>query len=240
MNFLKILRKPFSSILLSTLMIFVSCEKNNLNIEFNENEISLHPFEKLKGQLIAINQLNLKDSKIEFNSRLDLNNFLLSEINNYYDTDIDFDDKLKSLSSAEEIFNWIKANTLFNQNDVDNLKIFSSNLTTLDFDQAVSILDNNITDLKDSNKFEKYQSIVNAVAIIEYEYPGYFTTENYQGIASKGGCAFALFKLGLASAALVGACSPPAVGASVGWTCYLAATAFIAASASVGIECGEN
>jgi hypothetical protein len=134
MNFLKILRKPFSSILLSTLMLFVSCEKNNLNIELSENEIRLYPFEKLKGQLIDINQLNLKDSKIEFNSRLDLNNFILSEINNYYDTDIDFDDELKSLSSAEEIFNWIKANTLFNQNDVDNLRFFSSNLTTLNFD----------------------------------------------------------------------------------------------------------
>lgn len=221
-------------------MLFVSCEKYNLNIELNENEIRLYPFEKLKGQLIDINQLNLKDFKIEFNSRLDLNNFLLSEINNYYDTDIDFHDELKSLSSAEEIFNWIKANTLFNQNDVENLRIFSSNLTTLDFDQAVSILENNITDLKDSNKFEKYQSIVNAVAIIEFEYPGYFTSEKDQGIVSKGGCAFALFKLGLAAAALVGACSPPAMGVSMGWTCYLAATAFIAASASVGIECGNN
>lgn len=51
---------------------------------------------------------------------------------------------------------------------------------------------------------------------------------------------FVLFKLGLAAAALVGACSPPAMGVSLGWTCYLAATAFIAASASVGIECGDN
>jgi len=91
----------------------------------------------------------------------------------------------------------------------------------------------------DLYKFEKYQSIVNGVALIEYQYPGYFTSENSQGLASRG-CAWALFKLGLASAALVAGCSPPAAGASVGASCYIAATSFIAASASVGMECGDK
>lgn len=105
------------------------------------------------------------------------------------------------------------------------------------FDEAVSILENKISNESiDSYKFEKYQSIVNGVALIEYQYPGYFTVENTQ---ARGGweCAWALGKLALASAGLVGGCSPPAMGASMAWTCYVAAASFIAASASVGMAC---
>jgi hypothetical protein len=240
MNILKTLRKPYLSLFLSGLILFVSCEQNDLNNEQNNREISLHPFETLKGQLMDVNKLNLNNSRTEFNSRLEQNNYILSEVNSYYGTNIDFDDSLKSLNTEEDVYDWIKSNTTFNQKDVDRLKNFSTNLISLGFDEAVDILENEISDENiDSFKFEKYQSIVNGVALIEYQNPGYFTSENSQGLASRS-CAWALFKLGLASASLVGACSPPAMGASVGWTCYVAATAFIAASASVGMECGDQ
>lgn len=240
MNILKTLRKPYLSLFLSGLILFVSCEQNDLNNEQNNREISLHPFETLKGQLMDVNKLNLNNSRTEFNSRLEQNNYILSEVNSYYGTNIDFDDSLKSLNTEEDVYDWIKSNTTFNQKDVDRLKNFSTNLISLGFDEAVDILENEISDENiDSFKFEKYQSIVNGVALIEYQNPGYFTSENSKGLASRS-CAWALFKLGLASASLVGACSPPAMGASVGWTCYVAATAFIAASASVGMECGDQ
>lgn len=240
MNILKTLRKPYLSLFLSGLILFVSCEQNDLNNEQNNRKISLHPFETLKGQLMDVNKLNLNNSRTEFNSRLEQNNYILSEVNSYYGTNIDFDDSLKSLNTEEDVYDWIKSNTTFNQKDVDRLKNFSTNLISLGFDEAVDILENEISDENiDSFKFEKYQSIVNGVALIEYQNPGYFTSENSQGLASRS-CAWALFKLGLASASLVGACSPPAMGASVGWTCYVAATAFIAASASVGMECGDQ
>ncbi|MEZ7945968.1 MAG: hypothetical protein QMC07_09370 [Flavobacteriaceae bacterium] len=240
MNILKMLRKPYLSLFLSALILFVSCEQNDLNNEQNNREINLHSFETLKGQLMDINKLNVNNSKTEFNSRLDQNNHLLSEVNSYYGTEIDFDDNLKSINTEEEIINWLKINTPFDENDIDNLKNFSSNLTSLGLEESVSTLENEISNEDmDLYKFEKYQSIVNGIALIEYQYPGYFTSENSQGLASRS-CGWALFKLGLASAALVAGCSPPAAGASVGASCYIAATSFIAASASVGMECGDN
>lgn len=238
-NFIKILRKPYLAIFLSALMLFVSCEQNDLSDVPNNREISLHTFEALKGQLMDINVLN-KSSRTEFDSRLEQNNNILNQVNNYYGTEIDFDVNLKSINTEEEIINWLKTNTPFDENDIDNLKNFSSNLTSLGLEESVSTLENKISNEDmDLYKFEKYQSIVNGVALIEYQYPGYFTSENSQGLASRG-CAWALFKLGLASAALVAGCSPPAAGASVGASCYIAATSFIAASASVGMECGDK
>jgi len=247
MKIFKTLRKPYLSFFLSAIILFVSCEQNdsynelnsldinNINSKKTTRKISLHPFETVKGQLMDINNIN--SLRKTFDSRLEQNNSILSEVNDYYGTNIDFDDSLKSINTEEDVYDWIKSNTIFNQEDVDRLKNFSTNLISFGFDEAVGILENEISDEKiDSFKFEKYQSIVNAVALIEYQNPGYFTSENF--LSKRGSCAWALFKLGLASASLVGACSPPAMGASVGWTCYVAATAFIAASASVG-ACGD-
>ena len=76
MNILKMLRKPYLSLFLSALILFVSCEQNDLNNEQNNREINLHSFETLKGQLMDINKLNVNNSKTEFNSRLDQNNHL--------------------------------------------------------------------------------------------------------------------------------------------------------------------
>ena len=230
---------PFIMLILAMAITACSSENNDANNELINKKLSLNTFETLKGQLLDINDLNKRALKTGSYSRLEQNNHILSQVNEFYGTQIDFDDSLKELDSAEEIFNWLKINSTFDQNDIDILTNFSSDLTSVGFDEAVSILGNKISNESiDLYKFEKYQSIINGVALIEYQYPGYFTVENKNTQAKGGwGCAFAVGKLALASAALVGACSPPAMGASMGWTCYVAATAFIAASASVGMAC---
>lgn len=238
MNILNFLRKPYLSLVFSALILFVSCEQYDSNDELKDKELNFNKFESVKGQLLDINKINVINLKTDSFSRLEQNDLILNQVNDYYDSNIDFDESLKKLNTTEEIFIWLKTNTNFNQNDIDNLSEFSSDLTSLGFDDAVLILENKISnDNIDTYKFEKYQSIVNGVDLIEYQYPGFFTTETYH---SDGDCAWAIFKLGLAAAALAGACSPPALGASVGWTCYLAGVSFVAASASVGMACGDD
>lgn len=225
---------PFIMLILAIVVTACSSENDDINSDFNSKKLSLNTFETFKGQLLDINNLNT----LKTDSRLEQNNHILSQVNDFYGTDIDFDDSLKELDSADEIFNWLKANTSFNQTDIDILTNFSSNLTTLSFDEAVSSLENEITNYNlDTYKFEKYQSIVNGVALIEYQYPGFFTIESTQ---KSWGCAWAVAKLALASASLVAACNPPALGATVGTGCYLAAAGFVAASASVGMACGDD
>jgi len=216
-------------------MVFNSCsEDKDLNDESNSVKLNFDTYERLKGQLLNINTL----SKPKNNSRLEQNNIILNQVNDFYGTDIDFDDSLKELKSTEEIFNWLKMNSDFNQTDINILTSFSSNLTSISFDDATSILEEDISNENlDSSKIEKYHSIVNSVKLIEYQYPGFFTIESTQ---KSWGCAWAVAKLALASAALVVGCSPPAAGASVGTSCYLAATGFVVASASVGMACGDS
>jgi len=229
---------PFIMLIFAITIIACTSENDVINNEAINKNISLNTYEQFKGQLVDINKFN----KSRVNSRLEQNNHILSQVNNIYGTDIDFDDSLKELDSPEEIFSWLKSNSDFNQNDIDILTNFSSNLTTQSFDAAVSILENEISDeTVNSFKFEKYQSIVNGVALIEYQYPGFFTVETvtYQKSESWG-CAWAVAKLALASASLVAACNPPALGATVGTGCYLASTGFVAASASVGMACSKE
>jgi hypothetical protein len=239
MNILRTLRKPYLSIAMATIFLVTSCtnyDNEEINNELNNKKLSLDIFDTLKGQLLNINNL----STLKTNSRLEQNNYILSQVNDIYDTNINFDDNLKDLDNAEDIFNWLKNNTVFNKNDIKILSNFSKNLTSKSFDNSVSILENEISDENvDSFKFKKYQSIVNGVALIEYQYAGLFTTEieNQQKSPS---CAWAIAKLALASAALVTSCNPAAAAATVGTACYLAAASFIAASASVGIACGDK
>lgn len=239
MNLLKTLRKPYLSIAMATIFLVTACtnyDNEEINNELNNKKLSLDIFDTLKGQLLNINNL----STLKTNSRLEQNNYILSQVNDIYDTNINFDDNLKELDNAEDIFNWLKNNTVFNENDIEILSNFNENLTSKSFDNAVSILENEISDENvDSFKFKKYQSIVNGVALIEYQYPGFFTTET-ENQQKGSSCAWALAKLALASASMVAACNPATAAVTVGTACYLAAAGFIAASASVGIACGND
>ncbi len=136
----------------------------------------------------------------------------------------------------------MKVNTNFNERDIEILTNFSEDLISTDLDTAISILENTLSNQNlDSSKFLKYQSIVTSVKLIEYQNEGFFTIDDETSSTARNGwgCAWALAKLALASASLVAACNPPALGATVGTGCYLAATGFVAASASVGMACKE-
>lgn len=88
------------------MLLVLSCTKNeeekiNLN-ETNNKKLSLNTFETLKGKLIDINDLN-KNALLRTGSysRLEQNNHILSQVNDFYGTNINYDDSLKKIR-----FNW--------------------------------------------------------------------------------------------------------------------------------------
>lgn len=217
---------------------YINNYSNNISINIkrsnvNQVKFSFVTFERFKGKLMDIRSLDIPEKR----TRLEQNNYILNHVNKFYDTDIDYDKDLKKLNSSDKIFEWLVNNSNFNHTDVDILTNFSANLTTKNFDESILLLEKDLSNEKvDKNKLEKYESIVNGIKLIEYQNKGFFTVESTQ---KSWGCAWAVAKLALATAGLVAGCNPPAAGASVGTSCYLAATTFIAASASVGMACGD-
>ncbi|WP_438968639.1 hypothetical protein [Nonlabens sp.] len=222
------------------LMIFTSTaqtfsiSKSTFETQASERTFDFSTYERFKGDIIDIKKLDIP-TKV---SRLEQNKSILEQVNNIYETEVNFDEELMTLNTSEKIFSWLVENTNFNEKDVLLITNYSNNLVSNGFEKASKTLSEQLSKHSiESVKFEKYQSIVNTVKLIEYQYPGTFTTETVQ----KGGwgCAFAIAKLALATASLAVACNPPALGATVGVGCYLAGTGFVAASVSVGLACKD-
>lgn len=237
---MKHFRKPYLAFFLASLILLTSCnvdELTNENETFENFKFDFSLFNENKGKLIEIESFML-DNKY-YLSRLELNNYILEQVNDFHNTNINFDNDLKTLKTSEDILNWLENNSDFNQQDISILKNLKSDLISIGLDEAISALEYNILEenLLDDYKIDKYQSIVNGVKLIEYQYPGFFTSDNLENARS---CSWALAKLALAAASLVVACNPASAAATVGVSCYLAAAGYIAASASVGMECGDQ
>ena len=146
--------------------------------------------------------------------------------------------KKLELESFESITNWSYDNGIMNKLDIQLLINLNKNLNKLGLSQAISILE---SDIKKSNltsfKIEKFQYLANLIILLENERPGFFIRNS--NLQQKS-CWGATIGLAFASAGLVVACNPPALGATVGTTCYLAGANFIRASITLGLECGDS
>ena len=112
---------------------------------------------------------------------------------------------------------------------------FSEYLNKLKLSEAIARLEDDVEKANlSADKVKEFQYLANVVKVIEYQDVGFFSDS-----VRANGCASALVGLAFASAGLVAACNPPAMGATVGWGCYLAGANFIRASISVGNACGD-
>jgi hypothetical protein len=148
----------------SFLLILVSTAQYNHSNDKNVSvvkEFSFETFNRLQGKLINIETIEISEKQ----TRLELNNEILRQVNEYHQTEIDFDNELKKLKTAEKIFDWLTVNTDFNESDVDLLKKLSEDFTSKKFDNAISNLEIGLSknDIS-AEKFNKYQSILNGKA----------------------------------------------------------------------------
>ena len=223
-------------------ILFSSCNSDGL-IQENEFQPTTKNFmfdfsfyENNKGNLIDLESFNFKNKSVL--SRLETNNLILKEINNQLGTDLDFSTSFKELEldSYETISDYIYDNKIMDKNEMQILTNFNTNLRTLELKEAITFLEEDVNNANlNSFKIEKFQYLANVVHLLENETPGFFTVN-----AQQRSCWSALLGLAFASAGLVAACNPPALGATVGTACYLAAANFVRASAVVGMECGDN
>lgn len=237
MNIIEITKKPYLTMFLASLILFGSCNKDEW-IQENEFETSSEDlkfnfsfYENNKGNLLKLNSLKVKSNS----SRLESNNIILNEINNQLGTELDFstDFKKLDLKSYEEIIAWSYRSGTLDRKDVQILANFNNNLTSMKLSDAITILEEDVNNAElNPFKIEKFQYLANVVKLLEYEEPGFFTNSVQQK-----SCFSASVGLAFASAGLVGACNPPALGASVGTLCYLAAANFVRASIEVGMAC---
>jgi Rad3-related DNA helicase len=230
-------------------MLFSSCNKDESIIE---NEFETSPeglkfdfsfYENHKGNLLELNifENKINGNKSKLTSRLELNNTILKEINNQLGTKLDFstDFKQLNLDSHENIVEWSYKSGTLTKVDIEILNDFNKNLNILQLSDAINILEEDVhTAHLNPMKVEKFQYLANVVKLLEYEGPGIFTSSLQQKNHRKS-CLSASAGLAFASAALVAACNPPALGATVGWGCYLAGANFVRASIEVGKACGD-
>jgi len=238
MNIIKTLRKPYLSIFLAILIIFTSCSGDefidNNELEKSQSKFDFSFFNKNQDNLIDMKSFKLHNKSSL--SRLEVNNIILTEINDQLGSELDFSTSFKELEldSFDSVSNWIYTNQSLNELDMQILIDFDTNLKVLELTDAIAILENDVNNANlNSFKIDKFEYLANVVKLIENETPGFFTTQQKS-------CWGATIGLAFAAGALALACNPPALGATVGAACYLAGANFIRASIMLGLECGDD
>lgn len=203
-------------------------------MEVSQSKFDFSFFNKNQDNLIDIKSFKLENRSTL--SRLEVNNIILTEINDQFGSELDFSTSFKELEldSFDSVSNWIYNNQSLNELDMQILIDFDTNLKALELSDAIAILENDVNNANlNSFKIDKFEYLANVVKLIENETPGFFTTQQRSCLGATIGIAFA-------AAALAAACNPPALGATVGSACYLAGANFIRASITLGVECGDD
>lgn len=235
MNILNILRKPYFAIFLASLVLFVSCEQYDTNLDINSSKFDYSLFNTYKGSMLNINLNNVtnrQNSNSEI-TRLELNEALLNEINLQLGTNLDYSLDFKSIEiiSVESIVNWSLQNNILDNKDVEILNDFSESLLSNDVENALSDLESKVFQSTELNNFkiEKYEELANTTKLIIDDDPNFFNRQE--------SCIGAVIGLIFAFIALVLACGTVPLGGVTAPACYFAAANFIRASITVGTEC---
>lgn len=235
---LKYFRNPVTSIFLSLLVLFVSCngplllEENDSILEDITFNYSI--FENNKGTLLDLSTFE----DISYSSNIEFTNEVLNKINIKLGTQLDLDHNFKSLKfkSKDEIVEWGLQNKVIDNNDVIILTSLNKNLNLMDIDDALNELEFDVNSTL--NKVEKrvvFEKLANVIKLVEYEDKGIFSSS----ISDKASCNMAVVGLIFSFIALVLACNPAGIVITVGIACYFAGANFIRASIALGMACEE-
>jgi len=210
MNILKNFRKPYLSMFLASIVLFVSCEQANLNNDA-ESEFDYSVYnEFISGN--SYSKANSFLSKSGNSNTIADAQKLLDDINLEYGTNIVFPNEFLGLTdySPQHIETTALSKGWLNQNDIYLIDEFESDLKKSDFDTAIQNYENNVINLGLSgNELEEKNLAANAFKAFNNYHPELFDNTTY----SKGGwgcfraaAALTLSSVALASCATVLAC----------------------------------
>jgi hypothetical protein len=221
MNILKPFRRPYFAMLLSSLILFMSCEQS---ISENAKENFDYSVYKEFSKLNFNNNNSFNKSSIITSERLRLDN-----INSEFNTEINFSDDFLLLikKSPEEIEETAISNGWLNENDIYLLNEFESDLRDSNFENALQNFEENVLSLNLSeNELNDKILAANALMSLNDESPGIFESNG-----TSWGCIRAIAALTISSVALA--------SCATGVACALAVTAWIVSYATYLDNCDD-
>ncbi len=171
MNIIKILRKPQLSVILASLVLFVSCSQYD-TIEEQPAQ-SKHTFNyELYNDIISKNKTRFDVVKKSNLTDIENDKLILKAINDEFNTDLVVPDDYFRLKNrtAEEIFDISLAKGWATNDEITIIKKFADDVESSDFKNAISNMENNILTLNPSKKeFAKYNLLVNSLKVIKHD-----------------------------------------------------------------------
>lgn len=233
MNILKTFRKPYLSILLSSLILFVSCGQENLQIENTKNSFDYSTFNEFKNSSSfenikqTIENNNFK--KKSFNSTLEANKMVLNIVNSEIGTNIELPDSALQLTdyTPEQMLNTSLENNWMNEEDIALTKSLINDVETLGFEKAIKNYENNTLNMRlSSEEFAKKNLFINMIKSMNHENPDLFKLDN--SVQARGWLRCAASSIALAAAIAASSSCVTIVACGVAIACLYAASTSVA------------
>lgn len=224
MNVFTFFRKPYLSLLFAMLLLFFSCERNNLNnsnkniVDNQENVLNYNVYDKF------YNSINNNDIVYQFdyevNNNLSNIKKILNDINNQYETNIVYPDEFLALfisSDPNYIFTKLIENGWINDNDIYLIEEIKSDMEkTNDFNIALKNYEKNVLNLQLNQTELEHKTLVANVLKAQFE-----SNPDFEYIIYND-CFYATLGLLVAAASLASCATIVACGLAV--TAYILAT----------------
>lgn len=179
---MKSLRKPYISIFLASLILFVSCTKNQDNIDNIMEQQSFDYSVYHDNRNTNIDFISgFSNQSIESNNR---DSFIevLGLINDEFETGEflnNLDEKYFTLNQAQSTPYQVRSNknvdinSHLNETDINLIEDFNKDIKSLSFSEALTNFEKNVLQLNlNDNEFRKYNKLANVFLIIENSFPG--------------------------------------------------------------------
>ena len=221
MNVLAKFRKPYISIFLTALMLFVSCSKSDVSTLDNTMDYSIYNDLIRTSDLSEIfTIINSANKEIESLNSVDRGTRILEIVNSYYSTDLSFPQEFIEIADAdtEMILATSLQNGWLSQADVNLVNQFMDDLAINSFDTALRNYENTVMNMSLSNQeFAVKNQIANALKSMNHYYPEKFDNATNFATTDKSGksCFRSAVALTVASAALATCATVVACGFAV-------------------------
>lgn len=233
MNVLTFLRKPYLSIFMASLILFVSCEQYDVPSEQGINKFDYTAYNEFRGSSAFDNILKTMEEKglnRSSDSNLELNRKILEIVNTEIGTNLDLPEatlQLTDYESDQRINEAIKSG-LISKTDANLINAFLDDLQSEGFEQSIENYEQKVLTLSlDSEQFAAKNNFVNIMKSLNYQNPSLFSTST---------SAKSWWRCALSATALVGAIASTSSCVTV-VACGFALVAVAAASLSVADNC---
>ena len=219
MNLIKTLRKPYLSIFLASLVLFVSCSQDDNDSVQKFDDASLK---------LAKSQLDNLTFTANIGSDVDMNHQLMDYFQSQNNINIEFSNALYELNekTTNEKVEIALETGVLNQEDLTLIVNLENNLKNDNFDNVIYNFEESILNLNLSNeKFEIYNTFVNALKLTNSTDSSLFQSNDYSAKSLDFDCALATIAFAAAAVGLatleVGTAGLATAGVVVG---YIAAS----------------